>query len=76
MNTIKILLSLLRCTVQNNNNMNELIQAVIAFLEKNITSKNRNKICDFSVNVHLLDGTECSDFENVDKKGTLLHLTV
>ena len=90
MNTIKtLILSLLSllcctlCTVQNNHNMNEFIQAVIeqdiAFLEKYITSRNRNKICDFSVintiNVHLLDGTERSDFENVNKKGTLLHLT-
>ena len=62
--------------------MNKLIQAVIeqdiAFLKKNLTSKNINIIYDFSVintiNVHLNDGTERSEFEYDDEKGTLLHL--
>jgi FOG: Ankyrin repeat len=87
MNTIKIsflfLLCCTSCTGQNNINMNGLIQAVIeqdtTFLKENLTSKNINIIYDFSViytiNVHLLDGTERSEFMNADKKGTLLHLT-
>jgi len=90
MNKIKILkISLLflmysaSCTTENNIKMNELIQAVIeqdtVFLKENLTSKYTKKICDFpvinTINVHLLDGTERSDFYHEDKKGTLLHLT-
>jgi FOG: Ankyrin repeat len=87
MNTTKISLFLLlccaSCAAKNDNNMDKLIQAVIeqdkAFLEKNLTSKNINTICDFSVihtmNIHLSDDTEHSEFINDDEKGTLLHLT-
>ena len=89
MNTMKILkislLSLLcctSCTGQDNNNKDKLIKAVIKqdkrFLKKNLTSENINIIYDFSVintiNVHLSDGTERSEFEHEDEKGTLLHL--
>ena len=90
MNIIKIvkisLLSLLcctSCTGQDNNNMDKLIKAVIEqdkrFLKKNLTSENINIIYDFSVintiNIHLSNGTERSEFEHEDEKGTLLHLT-
>ena len=90
MSTIKILkislLSLLYCTSctgQDDSNMDKLIKAVIEqdkrFLKKNLTSENINIIYDFSVihtmNVHLGDGTERSDFYHEDEKGTLLHLT-
>lgn len=90
MNTIKISLFFFlysivctACTGQNNNNMDKLIKAVIkqdaAFLKKNLTSKNINTIYNFSVihtmNVHLDDGTERSDFFEDDEKGSLLHLT-
>jgi len=70
-------------SAQNDKNMDALIQAVIeqdaAFLEKNLTSENIHRIYTFSVahtmNVHLSDGTERSDFYNKNEKGTLLHLT-
>jgi hypothetical protein len=74
MNTIKISLFLFLCcttiSAQNNNNMDKLTQAVIekdaGFLDKNLTPENINLIYDFSVvqtmNVHLSDGTERSDF--------------
>jgi len=63
--------------------MDELIKAVIeqdlAFLKRNLTSGNKNKIYDFSVintmNVILSDGTERSEYIHDDEKGTLLHLT-
>jgi len=61
----------------------ELIQAVKIqdenFLKKNLSSKNVNKIYDFSVvhtmNVYLADGGERTDFFDDNEKGTLLHLT-
>ena len=82
----KLLIFLLCCTActgQSNNKMDELTQAVInqdiAFLKKNLTSKNINIIYDFSVvytmNVYLLDGTKRSEFVRDNEKGTLLHLT-
>ena len=63
--------------------MYKLTQAVIEqdieFLKENLTPENVNTIYDFSVvhtmNVHLSNGTERSDFYNEDEKGTLLHLT-
>lgn len=78
-----LLLCCTACTGKSNNNMNKLTQAVIkqdvAFLKKNLTSENINIIYDFSIinnrNVHILDGTEHSEFEHDDEKGTLLHLT-
>ena len=80
------LISLLCCSIgsaQNKDNMDNLVQAVIkqdtAFLEKNLTPKNINVVYDFSIvltmNVHLKDGTERSEYINEDEKGTLLHLT-
>ena len=85
MKIIKILLFLLcctACTAQNNNNMDELIRAVIeqdtAFLEENLTSKNTNRIFDFyvtqTINVIYDDG-EASEYFDDAQKGTLLHLT-
>jgi len=61
----------------------ELIQAVKIqdenFLKNNLSSKNVNKVYDFSVvhtmNVHLADGGERSDFFDDNEKGTLLHLS-
>ena len=87
MNTIKISLFLFLCcttiSAQKNKNMYKLTQAVIEqdieFLKENLTPENVNTIYDFSVvhtmNVHLSNGTERSDFYNEDEKGTLLHLT-
>jgi len=85
MKIIKAFLFLLcctACTAKNNNNMDELIRAVIeqdtVFLKKNLTSSNKNRICNFSViqtiNVIYDDG-EVSEYFNDDEKGTLLHLT-
>ena len=87
MKTIKLsflfLLCCTSCAGQNNDNMDALIKAVIdqdvAFLKRNLTSGNKNKIYDFSVintmNVILSDGTERSEYIHDDEKGTLLHLT-
>lgn len=62
--------------------MDELIQAVlkqdISYLKKNLSRKNINRIYDFSidhaVNIHLLDGTEKTEYDQEVERGTLLHL--
>jgi len=77
-NNINTMNSKNKATMQDSLMISAIKGQDIDFLKKNITPENVNKIYNFSVvhtmNVHLADGGERSEFFDDSEKGTLLHL--